>query len=60
MDSKLTKNQKQELQNLETHGRLYVGYNSPEIMRTFDALVRKGYALEHGGTLYGKYYKAAN
>jgi len=55
MNSKLTPNQRRELENLTQNGRLYVGFNSPDIMRTFAALVVKGYATEATAP-NGKYF----
>lgn len=55
----LTKVQKTHLENLRSNGKLYVGNNSPQIMRSFEALVRKGYAQvkkEYPG--YGKDFVA--
>lgn len=41
---KLTKVQKTQLENLKENKKLFVGYNCPSIMRTFNILVKKGYA----------------
>lgn len=41
---RLTENQKQLLESLKENETLYTGYNCPDVMRTFNALVRKGLA----------------
>ena len=56
---KLTKNQKDALENLKQHGRLFVGFYSPNIMRTFQSLVNKGMAREDQYSVYGIYFVAA-
>jgi hypothetical protein len=44
MTVRLTARQEKERINLKTNLKLYVGYYSPQLMRTFEALVKKGYA----------------
>ena len=56
--TKLTKVQKQQLENLQSNGKLYVGHNSPLIIRTFDKLVEKGLARIVDTSTYGKHYVA--
>lgn len=40
----LTKNQKIQLEQLQNHKTLFVGYSCPPLMRTFEKLVELGYA----------------
>ena len=54
---KLTKRQQEELENLKENGTIYVGYNSSDIMRTYNKLVEKGYAKIIGENTYGITYK---
>jgi hypothetical protein len=41
---RLTNAQKIHLEDLNRDGKLYVGHNSPDIMRSFKCLVKKGLA----------------
>jgi hypothetical protein len=43
-NQRLTKRQAEHRNDLVKNEKLYVGYNSPDIMRSFNALVEKGYA----------------
>ena len=55
---RLTQKQNEQLQNLKSNGRLYVGNNTPSIKKIFDALVDKGCAIETETTVHGRYYKS--
>ena len=56
--TRLTKNQKEHLQNLKSNGQLFVGYNCPAIMRTFEALVQKDLATIVDESSHGKHFQA--
>lgn len=60
MNAKLTKNQNEALENLRENTRLYVGYVTPRIMRTFDKLVEKGFAKVTDSSSYGKHFEIIN
>ena len=53
---RLTDKQEEQLEQLHQHGPLFVGYNSRPIMKTFDALVSKGFARVIDTSTYGKKY----
>jgi hypothetical protein len=55
--NKLTKKQQELYNNLKENGTLYVGYNSPALMNSFNKLVDKGYATVKQETS-GKEYTA--
>ena len=55
--TKLTPNQQLNYQALLTHGVLFVGFNSPNLIKTYDSLVDKGLATAEIITSYGKRYK---
>ncbi len=54
---RLTKIQKEQLTNLQENKRLYVGYNCPSIIRTFNKLVEKGYAKALKTSRMGEYFE---
>jgi len=57
---KLTKAQRHYLEDLQKNKILYVGYNCPSIIRTFDSLIKKGLVTGEAikpGTGYGKRYR---
>lgn len=55
--TKLTKNQQRALESLKD-SRVYVGNCSPDVMRTYDSLVRKGLAEVISENATGKRYAA--
>lgn len=56
---KLTPKQQEQLDAMQKNGPLYVSKEDTAILRTFDALVRKGYAVQSGETDYSRVYRIA-
>jgi len=55
-NQKLTKKQEEHRQDLVANQQLYVGYNCPQIMKSFEILVHKGYARIVDTSTNGKHF----